>query len=67
MLCSEEGYALRDPFDTRNQAAFGALIAKSKIGAVLLLQIPQKPTDNTLYDSEDRVEHGARLLRTCSR
>lgn len=67
MLCSEEGYALRGPFDTRNQAAFAALIAKSKIEAVLLLQISQKPTDNIPYDNEGCVEHGARLLRTCSR
>ena len=61
--CVTNGFALKPPIGDQAQAAFEAVCAAHGVGDDLILTVPQKQIDNTLVDTEDRVQAGAAFLK----
>jgi hypothetical protein len=60
--CVTQGFQLMPPPDEAYREAFKAVCQASGIGEDHLLRIPQEQRDGRPFDTEDRVERGAKLL-----
>jgi hypothetical protein len=60
--CVTKGFQLMPPPDEANRDAFKTVCQASGIGEDHLLRVPQEQRDGRPFDTEDRVERGAKLL-----
>jgi hypothetical protein len=60
--CVKQGFQLMPPPGEADREAFDAVCEASGIGSDHLLRIPQVQRDGQPFDTEDRVERGAKLL-----
>src|SRR5262249_14272301 len=62
LRCTMHGWILRAPSEGGYDTAFERVRAKYRVGADGLVRVAQSTNDGVLYDNEDRVELGARIL-----
>ena len=63
LRCRPEGFVLNPPQDGAYRDAFAGVVKKQNIDAGLTLRIQQVSKDGVLYDTQDRVQIGAALVR----
>lgn len=63
LTCRIGGFGLSEPSNVACHDAFAQVVEKHKVDATLSLQIPQVISDGVLYDTVDRVQVGAALVR----
>ena len=63
LRCLPEGFVLSPPQDGASGDGFAEVIKVHNVDAGLLLRIPQELKEGVLYDTQDRVQIGAALVR----
>jgi hypothetical protein len=63
LTCRKEGFSLSEPTCEAYRETFAEVIKKHNVDNTLLLQIPQVTSNGVLYDTIDRVQAGALLVR----
>jgi hypothetical protein len=63
LRCRLEGFVLSPPQDGVYRDAFAEVVEKHSVDANLMLRIPQVLKEGALYDTQDRVQIGAALIR----
>jgi hypothetical protein len=63
LRCRPEGFVLSPPQDGTYADAFAEVMKKQNIDATLTLRIQQVSKDGALYDTQNRVQVGAALVR----
>jgi hypothetical protein len=63
LRCLAESFALSPPQDGAYNNAFAEVVKKHAFDVVLNLRIPQVLKNGVLYDTQDRVQIGAALIR----
>lgn len=63
LTCRKEGFLLSEPSRDADRAIFTQITTQHHIGANLILRIPQVEIGGVLYDTQDRVQAGAKLVQ----
>ncbi len=63
MSCRTEGFELQEPSQATELAVFAAIIHENGVSSDLMLRVPQVIVDGVIFDQEDRILAGARLLK----
>lgn len=62
MSCRDEGFQLQPPTQVAELTAFTEAVQSHGVGSDHMLRVPQVVIDGVIYDQEDRIEAGAKLL-----